>query len=170
MVEFKVDYIKNSVTVSGIGRINKEVLFNECCNAHTIIFDGIFYVENFRFLFADYYNLKQVIGFENIYCKKFNTIDIIGIFNNCDFSDSLADEMLRHFSTYRSRFHIYEQRVNDIEQSLRVEADIEMAERYNGSDEYYNIAEQYGYDDDAVESSPEYWEDIYDRCDDYLEE
>ena len=37
---------------------------------------------------------------------------------------------------------------------------------YRRRTEYNSIADKYGYDDDAIESSPEYWDMIYDMTDD----
>jgi hypothetical protein len=37
---------------------------------------------------------------------------------------------------------------------------------YSSRAEYNSIAEKYGYDDDAIESSPEYWDMMYNKTDD----
>ncbi|WP_099466816.1 hypothetical protein [Konateibacter massiliensis] len=50
-------------------------------------------------------------------------------------------------------------------ETARYESDYQSSNKnYNQSNAYNNTSEKYGYDDEAIESSPEYWEDIYDKC------
>lgn len=159
MINYSIDYIKDIVTVSGTGKINKDIFQRECCNSQIIFFDGIFYVESFEYMFSNFFNLRIIQGYENIYARNNG---IIGLFMNCDNLDDFnADEVIRHVSLY-AKYDVYKKRIH--EQEMDIKWEILEHNQENNENDYNQIEERYGYDDDAIESSPEYWEDIYDKC------
>lgn len=61
----------------------------------------------------------------------------------------------------------YKQQIQDSSYYDKEQNEYYESSNYSRRAEYNKIAEKYGYDDDAIESSPEYWDMIYDTTDDY---
>lgn len=163
MLEYEIDYMNHTVTVTGTGRINKEVFARESFNSKVIIFDGIFYVNDFSFMFANLPNLRHIKGYENVYSKNRN---VIGIFSDSYLHKSEQDKIIYHM-LFQSSYLTYEKRIKEKEDHERnlliVEYEDKMMKLERDYDTTFSLEEKYGHDDDAMESSQEYWETLYDR-------